>query len=296
LLWACPKAPLDEPVKKVKVKYNIFGITEPDSSKAYIELFYTKLDASGNNIVHHEWVKPPYEFGDHLVNIEVQKIYMKGHSDLFKYNIFKKYGEGEACYVKIINYSNKPIEYFIAGTQKLHIGDCKFRNLSKQQGCDCALGITYHPRPIYKNAPIYYLLHPEKKTNVSNLQVIVGYKDEEYLCSETGISFKGNTVGNIQLNSPFSIEDAMKIYRAEYNSSTDTIMYWEYAFKYQGLRLSNSSSIQDRNSNYSNIYYEKILPGGIFKSSKKNPVLNLLEDVDQNDIVTLSGNMEPEQW
>jgi hypothetical protein len=61
LLWGCPKTPLDEPIKKIRVKFNLIGITGTSSdTSAYIELFYTKADSLGRNTTVHKWVKPPY--------------------------------------------------------------------------------------------------------------------------------------------------------------------------------------------------------------------------------------------
>ena len=297
LLTACPKAPEDEPIKEVKVKYNIFGLTGRDSTKAYIELFYTRLNSSGVNEVVREWVKPPYEFGDHHVNIEAQKVYYKGHSNIFRYEIFPKFDQGEACYVKIINHSNHPIEYFIAGTQNAYVGDCREDNKSMQQGCDCSLGISsYFPRPIYKNAPTYYLLHPDKKINLSNLQIIKYNSGPQYSCFETGISYKDNQVGEISLNKPFSIEEVMKLYSSEYSGSKDTIMYKRIENKFSGSRLKNSSTNLQPGHVVADVYYGKIAPNSTFNSSLKTPVINLPSDESFNNKIILDNNREPEKW
>ncbi len=222
---------------------------------------------------------------------------MKGHSNQFVYNIFKKYAEGEACYVKIINHSSHPIEYFIAGTQKMHIGDCELKNISTQQGCDCTRGIPYflHPRPLYRNAPIYYLLHPERKVNMTNLQILKYGEGKKYSCFQTGISFNDNVVGDITLSKPFSIQEVMKLYRAEFINSNDTVLYTDYKSIQENVRLSKWPSFGNNKDNYATIYYGKIDPAKTFIGSKNTPILNFLYDESITDILTIQ-NMEPEQW
>lgn len=260
-----------------------------------MELYYTKLDNNGNNIVFHEWITPPYEFGNHEVNVDVQKTYPTHHSNTFRYLIYKKYGIAENSFVKIINHSTKPIEYFIAGTQNLVYGDCDGLEKSLSDGCDCNLRIVHSPRPIFNNAPIYYLLHPDRKVNVSNLQVLRYEVDNKYSCYETGISFINNKVGNVTVNIPYTLSEVTKLYRNEYAGSKDTILYLSYLTKHQNTRLKNWPIKIPAGAIPIADYYGVIGPGVTFQSVRSTPVLNIPDDLDYNGVSSVD-DIEPDKW
>lgn len=298
LLAACPKTPMDGPFEKIRVKFNLIGITGTSSdTSAYVELFYTKADSSGNNITMHQFVKPPYLFGDHVVITEAQKIYYKGNRTSHYYLVRYKYTEGQVGYLKIINHSDKPIEYFIAGTQNLHYGeDCSTYKSSLTVGCNCQLGINEAPRPIYKNAPIYYLLKPAKIPNLDNLQVIKRENGNDYSCYKNNITFKGNIIGDLVVNTPFKVEDVMKLYRAEFNSSKDTLLYNSFLARYSNTRLTKFNPGFGLQSGIvgSPVYYRKIAPQSTFSSSQHDPIINLIEDNSFGDFVKVDD--KPDQF
>ena len=107
--------------------------------------------------------------------------------------------------MKIKNHGTDPIEYFIAGTHKLRTHGYNNKN--------DLIDIT--PRVLYNNTPIYYMLFPEKT-----------YKGELYTCI-TPICNEVERV-SFQVNEYYTVEDVMKLYRAEYNNSLDTILTYKY--------------------------------------------------------------------
>lgn len=205
-------------------KYNIIGITGPESTEPYVEVRYCKDDGHGNNVIVKEMLCPPILFGGHPVNISCDSIIEitgHGHKDSkykatgnYKILLKHQYGEGEAEYLHIINHSiDKSIEFFVAGSQDMKI---------KGNGCNGWGVIDIMPTVYYRHAPIYYLLFPQKKY----AQNLLGSSLD---CNDV-FNFEGNRCGDLELNQGWSVDEVMGLYRAEYNNDPEIELYIDTHF------------------------------------------------------------------
>ncbi len=169
-----------------KVKRSIVGITGKDSSQPYIEFYYTK-DSNGQNVTVHEWVKPPYLFGDIDVNLKIQvRFPIQNHNQEVKDYVLDYQEKGES-YLQIINHSNQPIEMFVATNTETGISTWggQFKNV-----------IGTHPRPMYQYAPIYYLLFPTQTPNLTGMEIVWNNGSNRV---KNDLSFTPTTIGNIAI-------------------------------------------------------------------------------------------------
>ncbi|MDR0746129.1 MAG: hypothetical protein LBF17_06520, partial [Mediterranea sp.] len=248
-----------------KYKYNIVGISGPQSVTPYIELRYCKVDEQGENVMVSEMVSSPFLMGGHEVNILCDSVIeIIGHSNnrskskaTGKYRLILRhqYEETGAEYLRIINHStDKSIEFFIAGAQEMK---------TNGSGCNGWGVIDVMPTIYYKHAPVYYLLFPERKYT-QNLQ------GNSFDCSET-FYFEGNRCGDLELDQAWSVEEVMALYRAEYNNSLDVMLYIDIHFDDLG-RLNKAIDSGNPHVKYKR-FYGVIMPGEKLKGGADTPLL-----------------------
>jgi len=125
--------------KSMKMKYNIVGIAGEASDTPYIEVQYVKDDGYGQNVTEKKMVSPPFVFGGHLVNIRYDSIvgYYGNRAESYSLKLRNDYNVNGADYLRIINHSeDKAIEYFIAGTQDVHLFiTCSFLKKNTLETC-----------------------------------------------------------------------------------------------------------------------------------------------------------------
>ncbi|GHT52454.1 hypothetical protein AGMMS49982_12730 [Bacteroidia bacterium] len=256
---SCCEEPVDVmsvAAKSKGYKTNIVGIAGQASTEPYIEIIYSVANGTEGNITKSVMVSPPYIFENNSVNIVYDSLtYVMGNRFLYYQLMLKHdYGEGGAEYFRIINHSvDKPIEFFFAGTQDV---------VTEPSGGIMEL-VVFLPGVYYKKAPIYYLLFPEKKYK-HNLSWGSDMKDIFY--------FEGNRCGDIELTSAWSVEDVMKLYRAEYRHSPDTILYVDTRAALDGSRMTEPPKYSDHRLK-DKIFYGIIRPG---EELKGNPSIGLL--------------------
>lgn len=225
-----------------KYQFNVVGIIGEKSDKDYIEIWYSEAADNGINKIVHKWVKPPIIIGGHYSYVSFDSLSSNFASHDKSRSAITDYSSGGSHFMKIQNHGNKPIEYFIAGTQKLRT----YNYGSKTNILDIC------PRILYNNIPIYYMLFPEKIP-----------KHELYTCSTATC----NKFEKISFNSSksFNIEEIMKLYRAEYNNSLDTVLHYMYLRSWEKL---DNKTIRDNKIHpvgdirYNSAKFYGIIPAG----------------------------------
>jgi hypothetical protein len=251
LLASCIEHPIEYKIVATKSKVyktNLLGIAGQTSAEPYVEIIYSVADGTENNVTENILVSPPYIFESKNVNIVYDSaVDMQNGRTLTYYAILKHdYEEGGAEYFRIINHStDKPIEFFIAGTQDV----VTYTN-------EPIMGAEILPSVYYKKAPIYYLLFPDKKYPKN----LINGGEVFY--------FEGNRCGDIELISAWSVEDVVKLYKAEYNHSPDTLLYVDIPASNDGGRMTNPSKYNNDRFR-DKIFYGAIPPQGQLKGDEK---------------------------
>ena len=210
-------------------KFNEIGILGDTSSTPYIEVQYTVSNSAGNNQVLTQWVTPPCLIGGYPVVCNYDSGYDCADGQVISISPHVKisYGTGGAEFMKIINHSTNTLEYFIAGTQDTSTISLHDYGINVPNGTNPPSTRTTVITPFvqYNNAPIYYLLNPDKKPN-TNLYSLIIDDNKNYTGKYNVLTLQSNPnqIGNLQVSQAWSIGDVMKLYRAEYRQSTDTIL------------------------------------------------------------------------
>jgi hypothetical protein len=203
LLTSCPLACAARPrfseIRVGLIGTNIIGFVSANKSGEphYITIEYSAADTTrpGHNITKkRENVSLPYLFQ----NDSVYMTYRYEEWDSFSNVTFSKwlhrnFAEGGAEYFRVVNHSpDKVVEFFLVGT---------FTDLS---GAFFS-GAASIPDIWYRNAPVYFLLHPERKP------------DRNITAFGNVIIFEGYRIGDITVTDPWSIEKVANLYRAEFS-------------------------------------------------------------------------------
>lgn len=224
---------------------NIVGIAGEPSETPYVEIIYSADDGQGKNITQSMMVSPPYVFENKKVNITYDSIIDSDNEGVYGYSLVLKhsYAEGGAEYFRIVNHSpDKPVEFFLAGAQDV-----------KMQDNDPSF-VEVIPNVYYRNAPILYLLYPDRKYH------------KNLVNGNATFFFEGNRCGDIELASAWSVADVVKLYRAEYRLSPDTVLHVDLwgtpnAGRMRNPDISSKPRLENRT------FYGKILPGEQFQGN-----------------------------
>jgi len=223
-----------------KYPFNYIGLLSDSNAPDTVDVYYS--EASGEtNVIKHIKVVPPAIVGGQSVNVTYDSIGNKMIEPFHTYIRSKgrrariDYSKGGSDYMEIVNNGNSDIEYFIVGNQPIKEYD--LRNL--YAGADGHAAPTniitdLMPEVFYKKAPVKYLLFPDLKPKedkyIVNIDGLVGKGNKTYYMykSTDTVFLKGNQCGEQSVNSAWSIKDVMKLFRAEYNMSNDTILTIAY--------------------------------------------------------------------
>ena len=185
---------------------NVIGITGPASDKPYVVVKYSTADGKENNVVHIDTITPPFILEPHNVNVYIDSISNNYGDDSYRLLIHHDYTDKGAECFEIENLSkDKSIEFFVAGSQDMWPSKKEVNGMNK---------IIRMPAVVYRHAPIYYLLFPEKKYT-KNLV----YNDTIYY-------FEGNRCGDLTLDKAWTAEEVMALYRAEFVGSKRGQLYY----------------------------------------------------------------------
>ena len=185
---------------------NVIGITGPASDKPYVVVKYSTADGKEKNVMHIDTITPPFILEPHNVNVHIDSISNNYGDDSYRLLIQHDYTDKGAECFEIENLSkDKSIEFFVAGSQDM------WPSKKEENGMNTIIRM---PAVVYRHAPIYYLLFPEKKYT-KNLV----YNDTIYY-------FEGNRCGDLTLDKAWTAEEVMALYRAEFVGSKRGQLYY----------------------------------------------------------------------
>jgi len=191
------------------ISTNIIGIVGEAAGEPYIEIIYSMADEEnpGYNKTISIMVSPPYIFQNDKVYMTYEYRELGDRSGAREYVnwLLRNFEEGGAEYLRIINHSpDKQVEFFFAdvNTEVLTNGSQEI------------------PLIRHRNAPIYFLLYPERKPshNVSFPNGSVIY-------------FENDRIGDLTVTEAWSVKDIVSLYRAEYARSNEIML------TYVGFRI-----------------------------------------------------------
>jgi hypothetical protein len=179
---------------------NIIGFV--GASDARIEIIFSAADEEnpGYNVTRSITVSPAYLFHAGNVYMTLQyEVWEHPHEDTFSLKrLVRNFGEGSAEYLRIINRSEaETVEFFLVPT---------FTNFAPG-------AFPQIPSIWYRNAPIYFLLYPNRKPpfniNLPNGNVIYFY---------------GDRIGDLTVleDEGWSTERVAELFRAEFNRCENT--------------------------------------------------------------------------
>ena len=233
-------------------KTNIIGIAGETALEPYIEIQYSIKDETkpGYNKTASIWVTPPYVFKNENVYITYKYVeegskWGKGPTNFFKL-LIRDYEEGGAEFLRIINHSSdKPVEFFLAGAQ---MGKSRKSN-------------TIVPWVCYKNAPVYFLLYPDKK-----------YTENAYWNGKVTHYFEGDRIGDLIVTEAWTVDEVAALYRAEYAYSNTVQLTLGTTDRLMDYINGIDASRQFRDS----IFYGSIQPGEEFRGNERLWLLTAL--------------------
>ncbi|MUP37673.1 hypothetical protein [Labilibaculum euxinus] len=293
LLSACPGTYVEENVISTfteKYPFNYIGLIGGNSDTANVEVYFTESDGKEKNKLVRKWVNLPCIIGGHFTNVTFDSLEIQSQNSLGKESSFPSgrkaradYLEGGSHFLRIINHSTSPIEYFIAGNHKMITYDLnkKFSRGTSSSAPPVTTTFSLLPEVLYKNAPIKYLLFPEKKPLSDMYYLDYSITDDCYVYNNRvdTLYFSENRIGDLTVAEAWSIEDVMKLYRAEYHQSIDTVLQIKFSAKWENYpRLSLLGEKYEGGYIWQYEakpqYYGKILAGDSVQTSDKIPFIN----------------------
>lgn len=222
---------------------NIIGIVGEASDEPYIEIQYSVADTekTGFNKTISEMISLPYIFQNESVLMTFEYSEISDNSDglsSYEKRLLRDFDNGGAEYLRIINHSpDKTVEFFIAGayTEEKDGG----RHVSPRTS-PINEEYIYLPEVWYGNTPIYFLLYPERKPPNANFTAVT---------------------------KAWSVEEVVKLYRAEYARSEETQLTLYRNDYYRIIDLVEGRGWADylRDS----IFYGKIEPNKEFQGNDR---------------------------
>lgn len=234
--------------KTMPYKTNVVGIAGEPAETPYVEIIYSEANGMDGNITKSIMVSPPYAFKNDSIIIKYDSVLglLNGEEQGgYILMLNRSHAEGGSEYFRIVNHSeDKTVEFFLAGAQDV---------ITEEDNTS----LPYYMLPVlpdvyYRHAPVYYLLFPDRKY----------HKNFDF---DEPLYFEGNRCGDLELTDAWSANEVAKLYRAEYNSSKDTVLYMSASQK-NGSRLSSPKS-QDSYLKYKT-FYGTIPPKGEYKADE----------------------------
>jgi hypothetical protein len=229
---------------------NIIGIVGEASATPYIEIQFSMADEEkpGYNKTVSIMVSPPFVFYNDRVYMTYEYLEIVdslGRRLGYEERLLRGFEEGEAEYLKIINHSpNKQIEFFFAGAQADEIN-----------------GWRNPPDVRFRNAPVYFLLFPEKKPA------------HNFYFPGLTIYFEGDRIGDLVVTGAWSIEDVIALYRAEYNRSNEIQLTAIYGHRLIDYIKGTTTNVGNWDRYVGIIFYGVIEPGGELRGNNKTWLL-----------------------
>lgn len=270
---------------KTKVmKHNYIIINSVDNTPVEVEVSYS-VYRTGNseNIVKTERKTTPFILGGEEVKIEYDSLELSFKGDIrSNYNkIRREFMPKGADYLYINNLSAVDLEYCVIGNEEVEyysLKEISNLDISNKNDVNSKKMLKWYPTPIYKGTSILYLLYPEKSPQK---QVYIYWKDMEKrdglkiatASYAKSISLKTPIFGEVRLDSPYSLNKVLELYREEFTNKEQLFDNYEfynnscYSFSEESLRYSTKGenikwygiiSAGDRLENKGQLYFINI--------------------------------------
>jgi hypothetical protein len=279
--------------------FNYVGLMSTSTNVDSVDVYYSIASGSANEMQHVK-VKPPVIIGGHFTNITFDSIGTRVVQGLKKPYIEHRgrraiidYSENGSHYFKIVNNGRYPVEYFIVGNHPIKQYNISDYWAGAAPGSATAPMTQYTsqmPAVFYQGGPVKFLLFPDKKPTqdiyIMNIDGTYGSNANgklmyySYVSTDT-IVFKGSYNGKNIVNTPWSVNQVMALFRAEYRQSSDTVLTISYSNSIsntQKMRISGEGYEKDYYSGYSinsltPKYYGIIPSRGEIRSSEAIPFI-----------------------
>ncbi|MGE9515995.1 MAG: hypothetical protein ACQPRJ_00095 [Solitalea-like symbiont of Acarus siro] len=249
--------------QKLTVQHNYMAIMAKDSSEVDIEVSYTVLDNDTNKTVVKK-LKTPCLIGgeDVMIHYDVHEVTQNNEHLSYSCRIKIDSVYTQAGSLIINNLSDKTLEYafinnvnimFLTKEDALNyniknIGIIKDLNKVFDKYDNSRVG------PIYKWAPILYLIKPEVAPNAICYVINAPASGGTVIITAKELSLKQPNFGEITTTKPYSIEQIIEIYRDKQN-----MLFENYRHQYLEENMANSSKI--------NLYYGTIKANDAYVNS-----------------------------
>lgn len=276
--------------------FNYVGLISTSDDADSVDVYYSISSGLANEMQHIK-VKPPVIIGGHFTNVTFDSTAIKSGALFRKTEIRAlgrrakiNYSENGSHYLKIVNNGRYPVEYFIVGNHPIKQYDLSSVWAGAASGSATApvtQVVDLLPEVFYKGGPVKYLLFPDKKPTQDmykmNTEGTAGNDPRKlptyYYKSTDTIVFKGSYNGKNLVSTPWSVNQVMALFRAEYRQSNDTILTISYPDYYntpQSTRIS-TGYVKDYSGFIVNPvkpkYYGIIPSGGEVRSSESVPFI-----------------------
>ncbi len=258
------------PDAKVILQHNYLIITSADGQPAQVEVKYTVLGIGGENEQKTLRKTTPFIFGGENVCCSYS-IKRESANGYIRHYLNRNYQPNGADYLSIKNLSSSEIEYAVIGNNKityynvndLSNGNSTYFTQNLNTLLDKTKVIEQPPIPIYKKAPILYLLFPDKAPQHVCYALLEGDGTTEGgLFKAKKVPLKSPYVGDLTLTTPYTIEQIMELYKQEYENQGSILFsnYVAYTLKQQGKRYTYSLKEEGERGDRKLLYYGKIAP------------------------------------
>ncbi|MGE9515994.1 MAG: hypothetical protein ACQPRH_01455 [Solitalea-like symbiont of Tyrophagus putrescentiae] len=244
--------------QKLTLQHNYMAITAKDSAQVDIEVSYAVLDNDTNKTVVKK-LKTPCLIGgeDVMIHYDVHEVTQNNEHLSYSCRIKIDSVYTQAGSLTIKNLSDKILEYaFINNVDimfltKANLDGYGFVNLDIVKDRTKVFDNHYNSRigPIYKWAPVLYLIKPEVAPNTlcyiinTHVQTDGGLNTATHTIKE--LTLKEPDFGEVTTSKPYSIEQIIEIYRDKQNE-----LFENYDDQYLEKNIVNGSKI--------NLYYNTI--------------------------------------
>ena len=277
--------------------FNYVGLMSTSADADSVDVYYS-IESGTAKEMQHIKVKPPVIIGGHFTNVIFDSTAMKSGA-LFRKTETRSigrrakinYSENGSHYMKIVNNGRYSVDYFIVGYHPIkqdNLGSVWAGAAHGSAAAPISQVVDMLPEVFYKGGPVKYLLLPNEKrtqdmykmnTEGSLSNKTDHYRPYYYYKSTDTIVFKDSYNGKNIVNAPWSVNQVMALFRAEYRQSNDTILtirYHDYYNTPQSTRIS-TGYVKDYSGYIVNPvkpkYYGIIPSGGEVRSSESIPFI-----------------------
>ena len=220
--------------KRIVLNHNYMAIRAQDGSAVQVRLRYSVYDTyQGVNRVKDTTCETPCLVGGEPVQVLYDSMgYWFGsiYNMRYQHSYRKRYMEyapREADYWEVENLSTTPLEYCIVGNEPFEFRTSFDSKSSPGEKFGPVLPpyvVNHNPSPIYRKAPMLYLLMPDLAPQRDYLV----FTDDESEALQS-VPLRRGQMGDVKEGLPLSIDSAMALYRADFTGKGKKVLYIDFS-------------------------------------------------------------------